>query len=147
MGRFLIVAIASAAVATTGCGDDDGSGDAPGGRTDPPQAQSPTSATTQDGLGSKPGSGKLKRSPVPKSRAAAKLIGRREEAFRQARKVCRSYSVAELARRYEARIRNPVEVARAYAIEAYSAPVRPGAFEGCVAGFSKRASTPSAASP
>jgi hypothetical protein len=81
------------------------------------------------------GSGKRK-AFAPKSPAAAKLIERRAEAFRQAKRVCRSHTVAELARRYEARIRNPVEVARAYATRAYKPPVQPGAFEGCLAGFS-----------
>jgi hypothetical protein len=147
MGRFLIVVIASAAVASMGCGDDDGSGDAPGGRADTPKTQSPTSTKTQDGLGSKLSSGKEKALLAPKSRAAAKLIRRRGGAFRQARKVCRTHTVAELARRYKARIRNPVEVARAYTLKAYSPPVQPGAFEGCLAGFSRSPSKPSPTSP
>jgi hypothetical protein len=147
MGRFLIVVIASAAVASIGCGDDDGSGDAPGGRADTPQTQPSTSGTTQDGLGSKRSLGKEKALRAPKSRAAARLIRRRAGAFRQARQVCRSHTVAELARRYKARIRNPVEVARAYAMKAYRPPVQPGAFEGCVVGFRRSPSMPSATSP
>jgi hypothetical protein len=134
--RFLIVVIASAAAAGTGCGGDDGSRDASGGATVTTQSgQSPTSTTRKNGVGAKRTSGKRK-AFTPKSPAAARLIERRAEAFRKARKVCRSHTVAELARRYEARIRNPVEVARAYATGAYSLSVQPGAFEGCLAGFS-----------
>jgi hypothetical protein len=134
MRRFLIVVVASAAVAGAGCGGDDGSPDASGG-TETAQTQSPASTRTQTGVNPKRTSGKRK-AFTPKSPAAAKLIERRAEAFRKARKFCRSHTVAELARRYDARIRNPVEVSRAYATGAYSLAVQPGAFEGCLAGFS-----------
>ncbi len=137
MGRFLIVAIASAAIAGTGCGGDDGSPDGSVGTTDTAQTQTQTQTQTQQSPTSsaKRTSGKRK-AFTPKSPAAAKLIERRAEAFRKARKFCRSHTVAELARRYDARIRNPVEVSRAYATGAYSLSVQPGAFEGCLAGFS-----------
>jgi hypothetical protein len=135
VGRFLIVVIASAVLAGSGCGGDDGTRDASSGTTDTAVTQSPTSTTTQNGVDPKRTSGKQK-AFAPKSPAAAKLIKRRAEAFWQARKVCRSRTVAELARRYKARIQNPVEVSRAYATMAYSPSVQPGAFEGCLAGFS-----------
>ena len=132
---LLTVVIVSAAVAGTGCGGDDGLPDGSVGTTDTAQTQTQTQTQQSPTSSAKRTSGKRK-AFTPKSPAAAKLIERRAEAFRKARKFCRSHTVAELARRYDARIRNPVEVSRAYATGAYSLSVQPGAFEGCLAGFS-----------
>jgi hypothetical protein len=137
MTRFMIVVIASAMLASAGCGGDDGSKDASG-------TTGAKTTSTADTTGSKHAESKPKAAPKPDESSASR---RRSEAFRRGRDTCRAHGVAELARKYDVPSSNPYRVAQAYATKTYRPSVRPDGYEGCLLGLKASTGSTSAPSP
>ena len=115
--RFLVVALATAALALAACGGDDN-------RSDRSTAPATTTGTTPPAT----------QNSAPKI-GSAKFSGRGRRIYLDSRHFCALSSPSRVARKYNALSSDPVDAAVAYSARAYRPRFQEAALEGCLAGF------------
>jgi hypothetical protein len=116
--RFLVVALATAALALAACGGDDD-------RSDRSTAPATTTGTTTP---------PATQNSAPKI-GSAKFSGRGRRIYLDARHFCALSFPSRVARKYNALSSDPVDAAVAYSAQAYRPRFQQAALEGCLAGF------------